>query len=145
MPSDAVVDTAHRLRPLFAPVALIVNFSSVPAATSPPLRLGRSRVGPGLPAAARSMRPAPRWSTPAGTEWAVSRNTSVVAVVISADFTCAGDQSGWRSRSSAAAPATCGVAMLVPDCGPKPVNGAGKSPTLWPEETMSTPGRRCRA
>ena len=48
-----------------------------------------------------------------------------MAVVISADFTCAGVQFGWRSSSSAAAPATCGVAMLVPDCGPKPVNGLG--------------------
>src|SRR5204862_5196996 len=32
----------------------------------------------------------------------------------SADFSCATVQSGWRSFRSAAPPATCGVAILVP-------------------------------
>ena len=36
------------------------------------------------------------------------------AVDISADFTCSGVQPGCCCSSSAAAPATCGVAMLVP-------------------------------
>ena len=30
--------------------------------------------------------------------------------------------------------------MLVPEAEPKPVNGAGKSPTPYPDETTSTPG-----
>jgi hypothetical protein len=33
---------------------------------------------------------------------------------MSADFTCCADHVGWSWRSSAAEPATCGVAMLVP-------------------------------
>ena len=86
------------------------------------------------------MRPEPRSNTPAGTAWAVSRNTSSVAVVMRADLMCAGRQFGWASISSATAPATCGVAMLVPDCEPNPVNGVGKSPTAYPPETTSTPG-----
>src|SRR5204862_7814016 len=43
------------------------------------------------------------------------------AVDISADLISAGVQSGWRAISSAAAPATCGVAMLVPS---KTANGS---------------------
>ena len=41
--------------------------------------------------------------------------TFSVAVVISADLICAGVQLGWSCLSSAAEPATCGVAMLVPE------------------------------
>ena len=45
-----------------------------------------------------------------------SPTTSAVAVVAtSALLTCAGVQSGWRCRSRARRPATCGAAMLVPD------------------------------
>jgi hypothetical protein len=35
------------------------------------------------------------------------------ALVMSADLTAIGDQSGWSCFSSAATPATCGVAMDV--------------------------------
>ena len=40
--------------------------------------------------------------------------TGLCAEFTRADFTCAGDQPGWSCRRSAAEPATCGVAMLVP-------------------------------
>ena len=84
---------------------------------------------PGVPAFVRSMRPAPRASTLARACLGRVVQTSSVAVVISADLTCAGVQLGCSCRSSAAEPATCGAAMLVPDAEPKPVNGIGKSPT----------------
>ena len=52
----------------------------------------------------------------------------------SADLTCATVQVGWRCLSSAAAPATCGDAMLVPlNAGPRP-SRAGT------DERTSTPG-----
>jgi hypothetical protein len=43
-----------------------------------------------------------------------SLNTAPEAVVISADFTCPGVQPGCSARSSAAAPATCGLDIDVP-------------------------------
>src|SRR5262249_8916488 len=56
-------------------------------------------------------------------------------VCTSADLTCATVQSGCRSLSSAAAPATCGAAMLVPlrsPHGPPSFDGS--------DEITSTPG-----
>ena len=43
-----------------------------------------------------------------------SERTTGFPVRTSADLICATVQSGWRWRRSAAAPATCGEAMLVP-------------------------------
>src|SRR5215217_2183077 len=57
---------------------------------------------------------------------------STVAVCASEDFTCATVQLGWRWTSSAAAPATCGDAMLVPE-----------SSDHWPfgtDERIDAPG-----
>ena len=53
-------------------------------------------------------------------------------VATSADLTCSTVQPGCRARSSAAPPATCGAAMLVPERVPK-------LPPGWAEST-STPG-----
>ena len=53
------------------------------------------------------------------------------AVTVSAAFTCAGLQSGWRWSSSATAPETCGAAMLVPERVPQPSG--------W-DERMAVPG-----
>ena len=58
--------------------------------------------------------PPPAASTLVGCLCAVSLKTGR-AVSTSADLICAGVHSGWRWRSSAAAPATAGEAMLVPD------------------------------
>src|SRR5262249_58205544 len=88
---------------------LIVKSLLPPARTSPALRLGWSRVSPGLPAFVRSMRPAPRASTLARTFWFVFVQTFSFAVVISADLTCAGVQPGCSASSRAAEPATCGA------------------------------------
>ena len=52
----------------------------------------------------------------------------------SADFTCATVQSGWRCFRSAAAPATCGAAMLVP------LNDAHGPSRAGTDERMPTPG-----
>ena len=58
--------------------------------------------------------PPPAASTLVGCLCAVSLKTGR-AVSTSADLICAGVQPGWRWCSSAAAPATAGDAMLVPD------------------------------
>ncbi len=87
----------------------------------PKLRDGSSKVRPGSPALVRSMRPAPISSTLAGTVCAVSSQTSVTEVVINADLIWVGVQLGCICLSSAAAPATCGAAMLVPLACPKPM------------------------
>jgi hypothetical protein len=47
-------------------------------------------------------------------------------------LTCRADQSGWTAKTSAAAPATWGVAIEVPDMRPKPAPGS--------VERMSSPG-----
>ena len=70
-------------------------------------------------AASRSTSPEPDVRTGASTVRAVSAHAGA-AVETSADLTCCGDQFGWRWSRSAAAPATCGAAMLVPS---KTANG----------------------
>src|SRR5215211_4679159 len=57
-----------------------------------------------------------------------------VAVLMIADVTCAALADGLRSRTVAAAPATCGDAIDVPDMVAVAVSFA------MPAETMSTPG-----
>ena len=52
----------------------------------------------------------------------------------SADFSCAGVQAGWRWSRRAAAPATCGEAMLVPLKDDQVPSRAGT------DERISTPG-----
>lgn len=58
--------------------------------------------------------------------------TSGVADVVSASDTSAGVASGLSARYSAAAPATCGAAIDVPD--------SAVSPPPICADTMSTPG-----
>src|SRR5262249_51420067 len=67
----------------------------------------------GVFAEATSMRPAPSSSTEASCVRALSLHAGC-AEVISADFTCSGDQAGCCCSRSAAAPETCGADMLVP-------------------------------
>ncbi len=67
----------------------------------------------GLSAEGSQARPAPSSSTGASVVLFVSEKAGP-AVDISADLTCFGVQPGCRCRSSAAEPAMCGVAMLVP-------------------------------
>ncbi len=69
---------------------------------------------PGASAACTSIMPPPAASTLVGWRCALSLKTGR-AVSTSADLICAGVHAGWRWRSSAAAPATPGDAMLVPD------------------------------
>ena len=67
----------------------------------------------GSSAACTLISPLPSRSTDASCVRNVSPQAGP-AVDMSADFTCSGDQLGWRWSRSAAAPATCGAAMLVP-------------------------------
>jgi hypothetical protein len=73
----------------------------------------------GLSAVETSIRPPPSRVTGASTVRAVFPQAGP-AVEISADLTSAGDHVGWCCTNSAAAPVTCGVAMLVPS---KTANG----------------------
>ena len=93
--------------------ALVVT---APSASRPSERPVGRAVRSGASAAATSTSPAP----PRIGSAALSPSSTGRAVVTSADFTCATVQLGWRCRSSAAAPATCGAAMLVPELPSKP-------------------------
>ena len=84
----------------------------------------------GVFAAGTWIRPAP--SRVVGSS--VCGDGTGLAVSTSADFTCAGVQSGLRWSSSAAAPATCGAAMLVP------LNDAHEPSCAGTDDVMSTPG-----
>ena len=83
-------------------------------------RRGRTRARPGaaktsgLSARGRLMTPPPA-RTVVSSETLRSSVQAVSPVSASADFTCAGVHVGWRWRSSATPPATCGAAMLVPE------------------------------
>ena len=68
----------------------------------------------GVSARGRLTTPPPARDVDGSTRFRWSANAPS-PVSASADLTCAGVQVGWRCRSSAAAPATCGAAMLVPD------------------------------
>ena len=65
-------------------------------------------------AAARSILPAPLFMGFESVLPLVELLTGRWAELTSADLTCSGDQLGCNCISSAADPATCGVAMLVP-------------------------------
>jgi hypothetical protein len=79
------------------------------------------------------MKPAPSRATDASLEPDPS-SCAGRAVDASADFVCATVQVGWRWPSKAAAPATCGAAMLVPEKVSHVPSRAGT------EERMPTPG-----
>ena len=88
----------------------------------------------GSSAAWTLISPAPSSSTEASFVRNVSPQAGP-AVDMSADLTCAGDQLGWRSRRSAAAPETCGAAMLVPS---KTANGPPEFGSV--DERIAPPG-----
>jgi hypothetical protein len=72
---------------------------------------------------------------------------SLLAVLAIAFFTCCAVQVGFAARTSAAMPATCGVAMEVPDrsIGSKPLaNRAERIPTPGAMTSGFTPASRLR-
>ena len=97
-----------------ASLSTIVRVSLCPARSRPNETPAGAAKSPGASAACTSIMPPPCASTLVGCWCFVSLKTGR-PVSTSADLICAGVQVGWRSRSSAAAPATAGVAMLVPD------------------------------
>ena len=73
-----------------------------------------SRVSAASPATVRSMRPDPMSKTSAGVTPSSLTTPSTFAVIMRAERTCDGVQSGCRSMRSAAAPATWGEDIDVP-------------------------------
>lgn len=99
-----------------ASATVTVRLATASDATRPKeMDVGVGRIA-GVSAAATSTRPAPARVGPARPSPVVTD----LAVTVRAALTCSGVQSGWRCRSSAAAPATCGAAMLVPEESPHP-------------------------
>lgn len=80
----------------------------------PKLKLAGEKVALTELARVRSMRPPPVASTPTRAALSTAVNTSFVAVLINTDLICSGENNGYSCFMSAAAPATCGVAWLVP-------------------------------
>ncbi len=116
--------TVHSPEPPPASVRWTTAVGFVPARTSPNETLLGSANRSGASARATLTRPPP---TRSGTFVPVG-----VPVVTIAERSCAGVHVGWRFRSSATTPLTCGAAMLVPL---RNVN--------WPpgvEERISDPG-----
>src|ERR1041384_7380539 len=87
----------------------------------PKLKLGGENVAVTEPAFARSIRPPPVFNTPTVVVLTLVVKTSVVAELIKADLICSGVNEGFNCLTSAAAPATCGVAWLVPLIARKPL------------------------
>ncbi len=87
----------------------------------------------GSSAAATLTSPPPSSSTDASCVRAVSPHAGP-AEDISADLTCRGFQPGCCWSSSAAAPATCGVAMLVPSktANGSPIDFVTVEERIWP-------------
>src|SRR5205823_10940904 len=67
------------------------------------------------------------------------------AVETSADFTCCADQPGCRCTSRAAAPTTCGVAMLVPSktANGEPANSGSVDERICPPGAATSGLSRC--
>ncbi len=128
VPVGALAETtATSQRPEPPPRSSSVTVVDVPTAgpTSPSeTELGRATTT-GTSAEGSWTRPAPTrvgGSTPppAGTARAVPTSAALIS---------AGDHSGWRWRSSAAPPATCGDAMLVPEIDAQPPGTEDRIPT----------------
>ena len=113
-----------------ASVSVTGRVACVPVRTSPNERSAGAAKMSGTFAAGTWTRPPP--SRVVGSSFAAEGTG--LPVRTSADLTCAGVQSGWRWSRRAAAPATCGVAMLVP------LNEAHVPSAGGTEEVMSTPG-----
>ena len=108
-----VVVTEPGIRGALTDAMLASMAGNVPDPTSMKSAAGVSKVRAASAARSIRRRPEPLSNGSAG----VARSSlvmAVVAVVLSADRTCPGVQSGWRSISSAAAPATWGDAIEVP-------------------------------
>jgi hypothetical protein len=72
---------------------------------------------------------------------------AVPVVDISADLICSAVHVGWSWTSSAAAPATCGVAMLVPSKtanGEPPVNSGSVEERICPPGAVTSGFSRSR-
>ena len=107
--------------------------SLAPGRTRPNETLVGAANTSGTSAPGRSIRPPPSRSGETSFPRLLSAETGL-PVRTSADFTWAGVQVGWRCRSSATAPATCGAAMLVP-------SQAAQSPSRrGSDERICTPG-----
>ena len=104
--------TVHGAEPPPASVTETVFAEVEPDLRSPNERPAGSVKISGLSARGRSIRPPP--SRVARTSLVVPEAWTGSPVDSSADLICATVHAGWRWCSTAAAPATCGVAMLVP-------------------------------
>src|SRR5262249_31943005 len=134
-PDGAVCGTtvaAHGVGPPPASVSVICWLAFVPRRTRPNERPVGSVKTSGLSARGRSIRPPP--SRSAETSLALPPGCTGSPVDSSADLNCSTVQVGCRCLRTATAPATCGVAMLVPlqSCADHWSSGR--------DERMSTPG-----
>ena len=98
----------------------------------------------GSSARGRFTRPPPSSTTGASFVLWVSAHAGP-AVETSADFTCCADHPGCRWTSSAAAPATCGVAMLVPSktANCEPANSGSVEERICPPGAATSGLSRC--
>src|SRR3989454_8742354 len=106
--------------------SVMVNEVGWPTATLPKLAEKGSSHVVASAATERFSRPAP-WAV--GPMSCVPVNESLITKSVrltSADLTCAGDQAGWRFRSTAAEPAMCGVDIDVPLKKAHPVPSPGQ-------------------
>src|SRR5712691_523914 len=132
-PCASAKETAHEPAPPPASASETEIVLLSPAFSSPNETLDGEAKRSGAFARTRLMRPPPPRSGVAWTERASSTYAGS-PVSISADLICATVQVGCCCLSSAAEPATCGDAMLVP------LNAAQVPSRSGTEETTLTPG-----
>src|SRR4051794_16642432 len=123
---------AHGARPPPASVSAIWRFCDSPAPTRPNERFEGLAKTSGASARGRSTRPPPSRLTDTSGLSAPADGWTGSPVVASADLNCCGVHVGCRCLRTATAPATCGVAMLVPSQLSQSLPGT--------EERMFSPG-----
>src|SRR6266536_598691 len=110
--------------------SFIVNEVGWPTVTFPKLaETGSSHVVPSA-ATERFSRPVPCAVGPMSCRPVLASLITKSARLTRADLTCAGDQVEWRSSSTAAEPAMCGVDIDVPLKKAHPVPSSGQPPPL---------------
>src|SRR5690606_18967142 len=115
------------------PLRTVISRVTGPPSLSPSDSLPGETVVVDRIASSTSSRPAPWWLVGSRMpRLGLSDHTAGSAVFWNASRTCSGSASGWACRYSAAAPATCGEAIDVPEFDPYAPPSSGSVDQIEP-------------